>query len=335
MKNILYLGNALSQKGKTTTYIEILSEKLSEFSSVKVASSKSNKLLRMLDMIRLLISNRSSTDYVLIDTYSTLNFYYALIISQLCRLFKLKYIPILHGGNLEERLKKSPKMSRQIFVSAYKLVTPSHFLKHVFNNYDYTNLTYIPNTIELENYKFKKRDVNTINLLWVRSFNEIYNPVLALKVVKLIAEKGHDISLTMVGPGQNDLFQDCKNFAKKHQLNVTFTGKLSKSAWVSLSEKCNIFINTTNIDNTPISVIEAMALGLPIVSTNVGGLPYLIDSGVEGLLTKPDSEQDMVNAILNLRNDSNLVSKLTKNARQKVEQFDWNVVKTKWEVLLS
>ena len=87
MKNVLYVGNALSKRGKTITSIETLGAQLGEFCSVNIVSNKSNKLLRLLDMAVTLILNVRKIDYVLIDTYSTTNFYYALVISQLCRPF--------------------------------------------------------------------------------------------------------------------------------------------------------------------------------------------------------------------------------------------------------
>jgi len=103
MKNVLYVGNALSSKGKTVTPIETLSEHLKEICHVKVASRRTNIVLRLLDMVILVLKHRYWADVVLIDTYSTLNFNYAVIISGICRAFKIEYIPILHGGNLENR----------------------------------------------------------------------------------------------------------------------------------------------------------------------------------------------------------------------------------------
>ena len=190
----------MSSKGRTSTTIDTLSKHLQDICSVKVASSKSNKLFRLLDMIRLVLANKTKTDIVLIDTYSTSNFYYALIISQLCRLFNLKYIPILHGGNLEYRLKNSSKLSHLIFANAHKLVAPSKFLKKVFEAYNYNEVIFIPNSIELEKYQFKKRDIDVINLLWVRSFSSIYNPELAVLVLEKLIEINYDASLTMIGP---------------------------------------------------------------------------------------------------------------------------------------
>jgi glycosyltransferase involved in cell wall biosynthesis len=335
MKNILYVGNALSQKGKNLTSVESLSLHLSEFCSVKIASDKSNKVLRLLDMIRLVYVNRKTADFVLIDTYSTTNFYYALVISQLSRRFKIKYIPILHGGNLEQRLKNNPRLSKMIFCNAYKLVSPSGFLKEVFENYGYSKIEHIPNTIELKNLNFFNRQIDTINLLWVRSFNKIYNPKQAVFVLKSLIEKGYSASLTMVGPETDGSLSEAKNLALSNDLDVVFTNKLPKKKWIELSKKSNVFINTTNFDNTPISVIEAMALGLPVVSTNVGGLPHLISDNEDGLLVSPNDIEAMVKAVIRLKSNINLKNSIVLNARKKAEHFDWKQVKLKWERLLS
>ncbi len=335
MKNVLYLGNVLSQKGRALTSIETLSVRLEEFCSVKIASDKSNKVLRLLDMIWLVLSNRYKVDYVLIDTYSTINFYYAFIISQLCRLFKIKYIPILHGGNLEKRLKNNSKLSGLIFKYAYKLVSPSNFLKKVFERYGYTNIQHIPNSIEIKDFEFQNRDIQTIKLLWVRSFASIYNPELAISVLEVLVQNGYEAELTMIGPDIDGLMAKIKNQVEEKNLNVNFTGKLSREAWRELSKHCNVFINTTNFDNMPVSVIEAMALGLPVVSTNVGGLPYLIIDNVDGLLVPPEDIDAMFNAIVKLKTHKDLKDKMVINARNKVELFDWEAIKPKWEMLLS
>jgi glycosyltransferase involved in cell wall biosynthesis len=335
MKNVLYIGNALANKGKTSTTIETLSAHLKEFCAVKIASHKSNKGVRLLDMIKLVLLNTSKTEYVLIDTYSTTNFYYALIISQLCRFLKLKYIPILHGGNLEKRLKDNSKLSALIFKNAYRLVAPSHFLKTVFSNYGYDNVLYIPNSLDINAYQFKDRNISEIRLLWVRSFTSIYNPEQAVLVLEKLLEMNYDATLTMIGPDVDGSLAKVKHLAQDKNLDVTFTGKLSKREWIAYSKGSNVFINTTNFDNTPVSVLEAMALGLPIVSTDVGGMPFLIAHAVDGLLVPPKDATAMVNAIIQLKTDDDLRLKLVSNARSKVENFSWKVVKTQWESLLS
>jgi len=253
----------------------------------------------------------------------------------MCRSFKIKYIPILHGGNLESRLKNNPKLSAKVFKGAHKLISPSNFLKHTFEKYGYRNVEFIPNTIKIENFEFQKRTIDRIKLLWVRSFSKIYNPEMALTVFETLLRKGYNSELTMVGPESDGSLVKAKQLAKEKDLDVRFTGKLTREEWFELSNSHNIFINTTNFDNTPVSVIEAMALGLPVVSTNVGGMPFLIEHNVDGILVDPNDIDNMVNEIIRLSQDEQLVKRLTSNARNKVEQFDWNVVKTKWKGLLS
>ena len=330
MKHILYIGNKLNSTKTNTTSIEVLGRLLeNEKYTVAYSSSYQNKFVRFFDMIFSVIKSRSKVDVVLIDTYSTQNFYYALVVSQLCRFFKLKYIPILHGGNLPNRLKNNPKLSRLIFSKSYTNVSPSLYLKKAFEDFGYSNTTYIPNAIEIEKYSFNNRSIQAPKILWVRSFNEIYNPQMAIRVLKNLKNDEIDASLCMVGP-DGGLLKEVKQLAEQLQVNVKFTGKLTKAEWINLSKDYNVFINTTNFDNMPISVIEAMALGLPVVSTNVGGIPFLIKHEKQGVLVEQNNEQRMANAIKYLIDNKSKTEDIVKSARQNVEQFSWNNVKQLW-----
>ena len=96
-------------------------------------------------------------DYLLIDTYSTLGFWYAYLSGILAQKLHIKYIPILHGGDLPKRLKSHPKVCRQLFNNAYINIAPSAYLLHHFQEAGYQNLKYIPNTIELQHYPYQER----------------------------------------------------------------------------------------------------------------------------------------------------------------------------------
>ncbi|QHI35217.1 Spore coat protein SA [Kordia antarctica] len=332
---IVYVGNIVSGHGKTATTVETLGKLLQkEGFDIRLTSNKKNKIVRMLDMLWTVFKHRKNVRYVLIDTYSTTNFQYAYLMSKLCIILKIKYIPILHGGNLENRLQQSKSKSDAIFKNAHVNVSPSLFLKTVFERYNYTNLVHIPNNVELADYPFKKRENVQAKLLWVRSFAEIYNPELAVHVLHGLKANGMEASLCMVGPEKDASFQKTKQLASELNVDVNFTGKLSKHDWISLSTDYDIFINTTNFDNTPISLIEAMSLGMPVVSTNVGGIPYLIENQKDGILVAENNISEMVNAIEALIHSPEMVEKLTQNARKKAESFDWEIVKEKWKKLL-
>jgi glycosyltransferase involved in cell wall biosynthesis len=336
MKNLLYIGNKLSKTGKTETTIQTLSDALrSEGYMVYAVSNKKNKLWRLLDMLLAILKCSKKVDCVLIDTYSTSNFYYAYSCSQFCRLLKLKYIPILHGGNLPNRLQNNPKLSKALFKNAYKNIAPSLYTQSNFEKHGFTNIVCIPNSIKLKNYPFKQRTYETVKLLWVRSFSEIYNPLLAIKILKSLLDEGLQASLCMVGPDNDGSLWKAKKYAEKLNIEVTFTGKLSKEAWISLSEDYNVFINTTNFDNMPVSVIEAMALGLPVISTNVGGMPYLIETNEDGILVNPNDVIAFVEAIKKMQTNNDFTTNMALKARQKVKDFDWELVKKHWISILQ
>lgn len=335
-KKILYIGNKLSKHGKTATSIETLGEFLEqEGYTLYYSSSKKNQLLRLIDMIFSTVYYAKKVDFVLIDTYSTLNFWYAFIISQLCRLLNIKYIAKLHGGNLPNRLIKNPYISDLIFKNAFKITAPSGYLLECFINRDYKNVVFVPNSIDISKYDYKERIVDEPKLLWVRSFSPIYNPKMAIKVMYELKKEFPNASLCMVGPDIENLIPDYKKLADELHVAVNFTGKLSKEEWISLSNDYTIFINTTHFDNTPVSLIEAMAVGLPIVSTNVGGIPYLIKDKENGLLVNDDAVLEMVDAIKSLLNSPQLTLKFSKSSRRIVEGFDWQIVKHQWFEILK
>lgn len=336
MKNLLYIGNNLNTAKTNTSTIQVLGQQLeAEGYNLRYASSFPNKFLRVLDMAWSCIKNAKWADAVLIDTYSTQNFYYALVCSQICRLFNVKYMPILHGGNLPNRLKNSPKFSELIFNNSEVNISPSLFLKQKFEAFGYNTIEYIPNSITIENYKVIPKKFETIRLLWLRSFSEIYNPEMAISVLKNLKDKGYKAELCMVGPDADGSLQTIKSKAKSLDVSVKFTGKLSKPEWLKLSEAYTIFINTTNFDNMPVSIIEAMALGFPIVSTNVGGMPFLIEDKTDGLLVEKNDFEAMSTAIIRIFEDTDLAQKLSKNARLKAQQFSWENVKNRWLLILN
>lgn len=334
---ILYLGNKLSKHGFTPTSVETLGVRLEEHFRVERHSSVRNPLLRFLHMIYLIVKFRKA-DFLLIDTYSAWSFWYAVFSSQLARLFGLSYIPIARGGSLPKRLTRSPFWSRILLKYSKDVVCPSGYLHHHMNKFYHRSYKLIPNFIDIQNYPFKERTIeSSIRLLWVRSFHEIYNPCLAVDVVCRLKEKGIDVQLAMVGPDKDGSLEKTKEYAGERgiQKNIKFTGRLSKSDWITMAADYDVFINTTNVDNTPVSVMEAMALGMIVISTNVGGMPYLFSDKIEGFLVAPNDSSVFVQQVLKLRNNEHLTKTISRNARLKAEDWDWNVVEKKWLKLLN
>jgi glycosyltransferase involved in cell wall biosynthesis len=114
---------------------------------------------------------------------------------------------------------------------------------------------------------------------------------------------------------------------------VDFRGAVPKANVPDALADGDIFLNTSHFDNMPVSVIEAMACGLPVVSTNVGGIPYLLEHGKTALLVQPGNVKEMAVAVKRLLSQPELARRLTEVGRRLTESFDWRVILPQWERL--
>ena len=333
---ILYIGNKLKKHGYNPTSVETLGKKLGETYCVTTISDKKNTVLRLIEMIWTIYYQRRKTDIILVDIYSSKAFYYALFCAITCSMFKKKYVNILHGGNLPLRIKKSHYLSEIIFKNAAKNIAPSLYMKKRLEN-TVKNFALIPNFINLSDYKFQLRSNCSPKLFWVRSFDKTYNPEMAIKVLSSLKLKFSNAKLCMVGPEKDGSMMKCKSLARQLGISdsITFMGYMEKKEWIKLSEGYDIFINTTNHDNLPVSVIEAMALGFPIVSTDAGGLKYLHQDEVDAFIVERNSFMQMEERIISIINDESISKSLSINARKKAEDYAWSSIGKKWKKLFE
>lgn len=334
---IQYFGNNLKQHGYTPTAMELLIPHLKKKYVIGSSSSLKNPIFRMLNMVWFFFRHKKETRLVLIDTYSTWAFYYALVIALLSNLFSKSYIPIVHGGNISKRIEKYPRFTNYLFRNSYINVSPSLYLYSIFQNNGF-DVLYIPNFININQYPYLERKNITPKLLWVRSFHQIYNPIMAVQVLSKLKKIFSEAELCMVGPFKDNSIYEVRKIVQDLLItdNIQITGKLEKHEWIELSKSYNIFINTTNIDNQPLSLIESMALGLAIVSTNAGGLPHLLAHDKTGKLVNCSDVSGMVKEIVDYLKNEDKRLNITQNARIQVEKnySEINVI-IKWYSLID
>jgi glycosyltransferase involved in cell wall biosynthesis len=165
----------------------------------------------------------------------------------------------------------------------------------------------------------------------------VYNTVLAVKVLKKLSIDYPDVHLTMIGPDKGDgslqlVMQKAQSLGVYERL--TIIPGLSHDAIAGWMNQADIFLNTTNYDVAPRSVLEAMANGLCIVSTNVGGMPWLVADRLEGLLVPPDDPEAMTAAVVRILEDPKLAACLNAAARRKAESLDWPAIIPIWNTNL-
>jgi glycosyltransferase involved in cell wall biosynthesis len=191
------------------------------------------------------------------------------------------------------------------------------------------SLRLIPNALHVDAYPFRLRSSPAPRLVWLRSFHLIYNPALAPEVISRLAETHRDVRLTMYGPDKHDgALEAVRATATRLGVGhlIDLPGAVPKRRVPQVLSEGEIFINTTNFDNTPVSVLEAMACGLCVVSTDAGGIRHLLDDGHDALLTPCGDADAMASAVRRVLSEPGLAARLSANARRKAEALDWSLV---------
>jgi len=331
------VGNFFSTPAGSRTVCTDLAMKLRESQwNVRVTSRYRNKILRIVDMASTVWLKRHSFTLAQVDVYSGPAFVWAEVTCELLRRMGKPYLLTLHGGNLPAFAQRWPTRVRRLLSAAYAVTTPSRYLLDAMKLYR-ADLCLLPNAVELDKYVFRCREHVRPTLVWLRAFHKIYNPSLAPRVVACLRREFSDLHLTMIGPDTQDgslplTLKVAADLNVRERLEIC--GPIPKATVPKHLAKADIFLNTANIDNAPVTIVEAMACGLCIVSTAVGGIPYLLRDGHDALLVSSNDPEAMAGSVRRILKEPGLAKTLSRNARRKAEAFGWSNILPQWEELL-
>lgn len=304
---------------------------------VLLTSCKQGKLARLLDVVGTLWRRRREYAVAQVDVYSGRAFCLAEAACWTLRAAGKPYVLTLRGGNLPAFARRWPGRVRRLLASARAVTTPSRYLLEQMRSYR-DSLCLLPNALDVRAYRFRLRSRPAPRLIWLRAFHHLYNPTLAVEVLARLSETCPQAELTMVGPDKGDgSRQAVEQLARRRGLaaRVHLPGAVAKADVPGWLERADLFLNTTHVDNTPVSVLEAMACGLCVISTDVGGLPYLLRHEQDALLVPPDDAAAMTAAVRRVLDEPDLAERLSRGARAEAERFDWSAALEQWDQLLS
>ena len=278
---------------------------------------------------------RTSYDVAVIDLFSGPAFLWGEAVGWTAYAFGKPVVFTLRGGDLPGFAARVPRRVRALLRSAAAVTVPSQYLLDAMSEFR-NDLQLIENPLDLPLYEFRARRPATPKLVWLRAFHYIYNPALAPRVVQRLVEEFPGISLVMVGRDKHDgSFEETKRIAAELGVadRIRLPGGVPKKDVASWLNKGDIFLNTTNVDNAPVSVLEAMACGLCVVSTSAGGMAHLAEDGREVLLVRPDDPDAMADAVRRILREPDLAERLSRSGRDRVARCDWSILLPQWEAL--
>lgn len=235
------------------------------------------------------------------------------------------------GGEAGTFLARSERSIRRTLRLAAALVVPSGFLKSIFARHAMP-AEIVPNIIDLERFRpatdGQTRDAR--HLIVARNLEPIYDIPTALRAFARVRETMPDVRMTVAGSGpeREALEALCRELHIEE--GIHFCGTRDRDEMAELYRSAAVVINPSRVDNMPNSVLEAMASGVPVVSTNVGGVQFILRDDVTGLMVPPGDPDAMAAGVLRVLRDAELASRLSAAAADDVRQYAWPRVRQRW-----
>lgn len=232
-----------------------------------------------------------------------------------------------HSGEADDHLRRS-RIARALIAKCDATVVPSRYLVDVFSALGF-NASAIPNVVDLKRFAYRRRHGISPRILSVRNFERIYNVACTLRAFQLVQKRWPNAELTLVGSGSQELLLRAlvRDLALEH---VTFAGRIHPDQMADYYASHDIYLQSPDIDNMPISVLEAYACGLPVVSTETGGVPAILTHGEHGLLAPVDDHAALAERALLLLEQPGLACELAERARVRCDDFQWHHVRDQW-----
>jgi glycosyltransferase involved in cell wall biosynthesis len=289
---------------------------------------------RLLDVAFRCVTLFFRYDSVFVNVYGDRAFIYESLAVFSARVLKRRIVLLIHNGQMVEFVRHWPGWTHFVFSQADLILVPHRFLYDQLSSLGLHIDGTIPNFIDVNRYRFRERSSLSPRFLYLRGMYPYYNPQMAIRAFALIQNEHPDASLTLAGEEGKES-TTCRRLVSDLNLrNVTFVGMVPNDQIPMLAEQHDIHLHTSRVENMPVTVIEMWACGLPIVGTDVGGMPYLIRNWIDGILVRSEDHHAMADACLKLLCNPELARTFSRNGRSRAEELSWEKIKPLWEKAL-
>ena len=231
------------------------------------------------------------------------------------------------SGEAPDHLARS-RVARWALRSVALNVVPSRFLVEVFGQFG-IEATVVPNVVDTDRFRFRDREPLRPRLLSTRNFDGLYNVGCTIRAFERVQQRFPEATLTLVGGGKEEgrlrsLVRDL------HLQNVTFAGQVGPDDIARFYDDNDIYLQSPDIDNMPTSVIEAFACGLPVVSTEAGGVPAILTHRVHGMLAPLGDYEQLGQHVIELLTNPAAARRYVVAARESIQGCTWSAVRDQW-----
>jgi len=238
-----------------------------------------------------------------------------------------------HSGEAEDHLARWGRLVHPGLRLADEIVVPSQYLRKVFVRHGYAARV-IPNVVDTSSFWFRPRWRPRPRLLSTRNFEPHYRVENTLEAFALLQRRYAEATLTLVGYGSGEgrLRERASALGGDR---VRFTGRVHPREMPRLCDEADVLVNSSVVDNQPVSILEAFAAGLPVVSTSTGDIARMVRHGETGLLVPADDPKAMAAAAARMLEHPHRALRMARRARQEAERHSWPSVRAAWSDVYS
>ena len=258
--------------------------------------------------------------------------YFSFVLAQtpailIAKLFRKKILLNYHSGEAEDHLTRW-----RTAVPTIRLVddvaVPSKYLVKVFAKFG-LHARAINNIVELDQFTFRQRRPLRPLFLSSRNLEIHYGVDQVLRAFALVQKQIPEAELIVAGDGSQRAALE-KLALDLELRNTTFLGRVELDGIVDLYQRADIFLNGSEIDNQPLSILEAFACGLPVVTTDAGGIPDMVTADKSGCVVPRKNYEAMAEAALCLLREPDFAKRVIENAREACAKYSWEEVREDW-----
>lgn len=318
---VLLIANFTENGGGISVQVSLLRDKLrSEGFACDILSTKGSVLKRIKTFFELMFKGRKY-DVFHIHACSDRGFLPAVLGISVGRLLKKRNVLTFHGGGAEGFFRRKPGLVKRYLTRTSANIVLSGFIGQVFDKYGLP-YTVIPNVLDVDDSAYRVRTEIKPRYISIRSFTETYNIQCTLKAFQTVQEKYPDASLTLLGDGP--LRAELEQFVAGRDIrNVIIVGQVPNTEIYRYLDEADIMVSSSRFDNMPVSVLEGFKAGLLVISSKVGGVPYMIEDGRNGLLFESNNDRQMAEKMIDAVANPEATRRMMADAHRCLDAYKW------------
>jgi glycosyltransferase involved in cell wall biosynthesis len=229
-----------------------------------------------------------------------------------------------HSGEAGEHLERWGMLVHPWLRLADVIAVPSGYLAEAFGSHGYSTRV-IHNVVDLSRFQYRERVPPRPRLVSTRNLEPYYRVDVVLAAFARVKAELPEATLTIAGYGSEE-----PRLRRLAPAGVCFVGRVEPASMPRLLDDADVFVNASVVDNQPVSILEAFAAGVPVVSTPTGDIAAMVRHDETGLLVPPLDADALAAAVLALLRDPARAARLARRAREECDRYTWPAVRDQW-----